>query len=756
ETLVPLVGAGVGLLHVGRDGDERFEMVAGWGADRAARSFLPGEGVAGQCAASGAMITLDQLPDDYIRIGSGLGHGRPRTALAAPLMVRGRVVAVIELASFLPFSEAQRALIEDALPVLALNLEILQRNLRTHELLMQTQMQAEELRVSEEELRSQSEALQVANEELRTSEEELRIQQDALQASNEELRLNSEALEIARAEADRRAVELDQASRYKSEFLANMSHELRTPLNSLLILSKSLADNDEGNLHPDQVESAEVVHESGAHLLALINDILDLSKVEAGKMQVAAAEIVIQNLASSLRRRFLPVAEDKGLALTIEIASDLPAEMRGDRGKLEQIIDNLVGNALKFTADGGVTVRLAHPGAAQMATVGGDPRSFLLLAVSDTGIGIDESDRQRIFRAFEQVDGASNRQFGGTGLGLTISRQLARLMGGDVLVDGSLGRGSTFSLLVPLDQGGAQPVAMPSPASPPPLRSPQAPQPPPPSTGRCRLLLVDGDAKEARTLAAILGGLDLDVVGCASGAAALDLLQAQPFNCVILAPQLPDMDGVALLQRAADSHLTLPAVIAYSADELSQDQALRLGEFTDSIVIRGTRSAERLLDEVTLLLHSVEACQGGIKPVAPATAGGAGDHHLAGKTILVVDDDMRNAFALSKVLRGKGLKVLIAQDGSKAIRQLDGQERVDLVLMDIMMPGMDGYQTMAEIRRLHRFAKLPIIALTAKAMAGDRAKCIEAGANGYMAKPVDVDRLLVMMAAHLSGGGDAR
>ncbi|MDO8607066.1 MAG: response regulator [Phaeospirillum sp.] len=752
-TLAPLVGAGVGLLHARREGFDRFEAMGNWGGSDAVRPFLPGEGVAGQCAASDTMIVLDHLPDDYIHIGSGLGHAAPRVALAAPMAVRGRVVAVIELASFTTFSDAHLVLIEEALPVLALNLEILERNLRTQDLLAQTQAQAEELHVSEEELRSQSEALQGANEELRASEEELRMQQEALQAANEELRLNGNALEAARAEADRRAVELDQAGRYKSEFLANMSHELRTPLNSLLILSRNLADNEPGNLTPDQVESATVVHESGAHLLALINDILDLSKVEAGKMRVAAAAILMDSVTAALRRRFLPIAADKGLSLTIELAGDLPAEICGDRGKLDQIINNLVGNALKFTLGGGVTVRLAHPTANDMATaeLKDDPRSFLSLSVTDTGIGIADTDRQRIFRAFEQVDGASNRQFGGTGLGLTISRQLARLMGGDVLMTSTPGKGSTFTLLVPLVQAGAAPQDQTAPTAVPPPPAPATP----PISDRHRLLLVDGDRLDAQTVTSTLGDLDLDLVHCSSGQVALDLLRSQPFDCVILDPQLSDMGGVDLLEQAADQHPNLPALIVYSAKELSQDQTLRLGEFADSIIIRGPRSAERLLDEVTLFLHSVETRLG--KKAAPVSAASESKPlHLAGRTILVVDDDMRNAFALSKVLRGKGLKVLIAQDGAKALRQLDGQDHIDLVLMDMMMPGIDGYQTMAEIRKLPRFAKLPIIALTAKAMSGDRDKCIEAGADDYMAKPVDVDGLLAMMAPYLSEVANAR
>ncbi|RAU23030.1 histidine kinase [Paramagnetospirillum kuznetsovii] len=885
DVLAPLTDAGVGLFHVRCDDGDRFEQVAAWGADGKRRSFRPGEGLAGQCAQSTTAILRDQLPDDYIRIGSLLGDASPRAALAVPIAARGRVIAVVELASFSSFTDARRGLVEEAAQVLGLNLEILERNLRTRDLLARTQVQAEELQSSEEELRSQSEALQSANEELRASEEELRMQQEALQAANEELRLKTdaledrgEALEAARAEADRRAVELDQASRYKSEFLANMSHELRTPLNSLLILSKNLADNEEGNLTEDQVESARVVHESGANLLALINDILDLSKVEAGKMTVAATDIAMEALAASIRRRFLPVAQDKSLDLTIEIAPDLPAQFRGDRGKIEQIINNLVGNALKFTAKGGVTVRLSHPAKSHLAKAvpGADPTLFLALSVTDTGIGIAEADLTRVFRAFEQVDGSSSRQYGGTGLGLTISRQLARLMGGDVSLSSQVGQGSSFTLFVPLTIGapckpcapadverdiedvakrlatmnatadrdavllvieddpvfrrivcdlaakrgfktisaadGTDGVEMARRNLPTGIvldiglpgldgwgviealrRSPETADIPvhvvsasderlrahqagavgylakpvakeqleeafarlvaTTPKGRRRILLVDGDPAATDAVIAILGNLDLDILACASGGAALALLQRHKFDGVILDLALPDMNGIDLLERAVAEKMDLPAVIVYSATELSQDETLRIREFTDSIVIRGGRSSDRLVDEVSLFLHSVEAkaAKEAAAPVVPAAA----NRRLTGRTILVVDDDMRSAFALSKVLRTKGLKVLIAQDGAKALTQLAGQDNIDLVLMDIMMPGMDGYRTMAEIRKQARFAKLPIIALTAKAMEGDKAKCLEAGANDYMAKPVDVERLVSMMMSHIPESANA-
>ncbi|CAK0773371.1 hypothetical protein CCP3SC15_470005 [Gammaproteobacteria bacterium] len=452
-SLIPLLEAGIGILHVWNEERGCFELMGSYGHSErrsAQTSFKIGEGLAGQSALEQTPILLDEIPADFIRITSGIGEAVPRVLLAAPIVSRGKVIAVLEIGTFKPFRPTQRALLDEVIPVIAANLEILTRNLRTQALLEKTQQQTEELRVSEEELRAQSDALQAANEELRqkghalevqaeelrASEEELHVQHDTIQAANKELRQKTTALEergaaleIARAEADRRAVELDTASRYKSEFLANMSHELRTPLNSLLILAKVLADNEEGNLTADQVESATVVYDSGNHLLRLINDILDLTKVEAGKMQVVASEIPLDSLTGELQRRFNPLAANRGLALRIEMGEGMPHHLHTDRSKLEQILNNLIGNAIKFTSQGGVTVRMSHPRPSpQLANLGLDPAKTIAIAVIDTGIGIAPADIERVFRAFEQVDGSASREYGGTGLGLTISQKLARLL----------------------------------------------------------------------------------------------------------------------------------------------------------------------------------------------------------------------------------------------------------------------------------------------------------------------------------------
>ncbi|KIL96830.1 Signal transduction histidine kinase [Paramagnetospirillum magnetotacticum MS-1] len=884
DFLVPLSGAGVAVFHARPGGATRFIRVAAWGlapgsdGSPGLTSFAPGEGIAGEAARSGNSIHIAAPPESWLRVASATGMGAPAAVLAVPVMSRGAALAVMEFASFTPFTDDQRAVIEAALPMLALNIEILERNLRTRDLLEESQAQAEELKASEEELRAQGEALQAANEELRVSEEELKVQQEALQSANEELRLNAEALEArglaleeARTEADRRAIEIEQASRYKSEFLANMSHELRTPLNSVLILARDLADNETGTLSDDQVESARIIHESGAHLLALINDVLDLSKVEAGKMSLDPVTIATADLAQVIRGRFGPVAADKGLEFTVESAPDLPRTMKADRGKIEQIANNLVSNAIKFTPEGGVAVRLAldHDGQA------------LALSVADTGIGILPEDRQRVFAAFEQADSSTSRQFGGTGLGLTISRRLARLMGGDITLESNGDRGSVFTLLMPL--GGPVPQPAPPPCAPePPPESIAAPQAAeeaqaeePQAEGRLllvieddpifrrvvcdmakakgfttvtaedgksgldlarlrrpcgivldiglpgmsgwevietlrrqpetrdipvhvisagderakaagmgtvghltkpvsreqinsafevllragntldrrRLLLVDGDGASRASVRETLLGLNLDITVEETGEQALKRLAEGPFDCMVLDLALPDMPGGEFLERAERTPSGLPPVIVYSRQELSQDETVRIQEFTDSIVIKGARSSERLLDEVGLFLHAVEARKSG-KSKSPTPTEPV-DGILAGRTVLLVDDDMRNAFALSKVLRTKGLKVLIAQDGTKALSQLRSRSDVDLILLDIMMPGMDGYQTMGEIRKDPRYAHLPIIALTAKAMAGDRDRCLASGADDYLTKPVDVELLRKAMAGLMTRGHHA-
>jgi len=861
--LVPLVGGGAGLFHVRQEGSGRFEPLGGYGIGGRGVLLSPtgwGEGLVGQSARQRVPIVLTDIPKDYCRIASGLGEASPRVIYVVPVLARGETVAVIEIASFASLSAEQQELIDETVPVAALTLEVLQRNLKTQELLEETRQQAEELRASQEELQIQSEELTATNEELRVKSEDLVNQAEILRGSEAELQTANEALiekgralELARRDSERRAGELGEASRYKSEFLANMSHELRTPLNSLLILSRGLADNEDGNLSGDQIESARIIHESGSHLLRLINDILDLSKVEAGKMDVFPEEVRPAVVAAAIRRRFESQAMEKGLGLTVESAPDLPPAFYADGVKIEQILTNLVGNAIKFTHQGGVGVRL-HRSDAEA----GSPDDRLLIEVADTGIGVSADKLEHIFHAFEQADGTTSRQYGGTGLGLSISRRLAELMGGSIRVESVEGRGSTFTLELPLtpmpeDLSVASDQTDPSadlsvPVIPDDrdrleegdqvilvveddesfsmvlcdlarsrgfkcvrvgdgveglgmarrllptgilldiglpgldgwavmeaLKHDPLTRPIPvhfisatndtlrglrmgaagfltkpvdrdrlnevfdrlkhfSDQGARRVLIVDDDAVSRIASATLVQDGTVDIQEAATGEAALQRLRTERFDCLILDLMLPDISGFDMLDRARAEGVPLPPVVIHSAKDLSYDETLRLRDYTDSIVIKSARSPERLLDEVTLFLHSVRA--------APAPESPPREEELAGRKILVVDDDMRNAFALSKALRNRGFSVLVAEDGIKAVAQVDLHPDLDMVLMDIMMPGMDGYAAIAEIRRRPGRAGLPILALTAKAMPGDRERCLAAGANDHVPKPIDLDRLL--------------
>ena len=465
--LMPLLGAGLGLLYLHDEPSGRLDLIGSYGlrlgADPAVR-YLPGEGLVGQCAQSRRPIELDRLPDDYLRIDSGSGSALPRHLLILPVLLRDRLIGVLEFAGFAAPTALQRQLLEQLLPTVALSLDNLGRAVRTQDLLEQTQEQADQLRVSSITMRQQQEALRESHDILQAktleleeqsqrllvSEEELRVQAEELQASNEELRLQSDtlheqkrALEALQAETAEKAHELARASQYKSEFLANMSHELRTPLNSLLILSRSLAENAGGRLDSEEVESAQIIHDAGSSLLRLINDILDLSKIEAGKMELALDDYALEDLARSLRRNFDHVARDKGLDFGVQLAEGLPARIHTDPGKLEQIVNNLLANAFKFTAAGSVQVRIGRPAAGLALPAALADQPLLAIGVTDTGIGIPADKQEKVFAAFEQVDSSTSRHYGGTGLGLSISRRMAGLLGGDIVLR-SAGRRAIF------------------------------------------------------------------------------------------------------------------------------------------------------------------------------------------------------------------------------------------------------------------------------------------------------------------------
>ena len=902
EALVPLVGGAIGLCYIQDEETGRFVLAGrfGCGGDLPdGHAFAPGEGLAGQSALSRRNLFITSVPEDYYRIGSSLGEARPKTIALLPVVSRDTTLALLEIAGFQAPTPLQKDLLEALLPVVALNLDIMTRNLKTRQLLRQTRQQAAtlaesegrlsrqaaELRDANVQLRTQTEELETQTEELQASEEELRVQQEQLRAINDQMSEKNRMLEeqtaavrAAQAEAEQRAVELTLASRYKSEFLANMSHELRTPLNSLLILAKSLAGNQEGNLNADQVESAEIIRDSGVQLLNLINDILDIAKVESGKMRLSLQDAALPGIADTVSRRFKGMARVKGLEYKVVLAPDLPEIISTDAGKVEQILNNLVGNAIKFTERGGVTVTFCRHAEGSVPNPAGIKGDVVAISVVDTGIGISDNLVDRIFLAFEQGDGASNRRYGGTGLGLSIARKLARLLGGDIYVHSAEGRGSSFTLVIPVAPGAALPpasadgepggwVAALSPtaiAVPVPddretikaadkvmlvieddrpfariiggvvrergfkcliacdgesgvalaarfrpvgivldvglpdidgwsvmerLRAQPATRTIPvhvisgsdageraralgavgfltkpvseiqigDALGRIvkadggvrRLVLADPDGDARKALAGLIEADDLEIVEARDGAAVAACLRSGPVDCLVLDVDLPG-GGTGLLETIGrDRPEGLPPLIMVSARDLNRDETTALRAFTDTIIVKSGRSDERLLNEIRLFLHSVDAKLPVGRHQSPATSGG--DPALTGRTILVVDDDMRNSFALSKVLRGRGLRVLMAQDGRKALTQLDNNPAIELVVMDIMMPGMDGYQTMREIRKEARWAALPIIAVTAKAMMGDRGKCLEAGATDYLAKPIDTDELLYLMTRYIGG-----
>ncbi|RJS95008.1 response regulator [Salinisphaera sp. Q1T1-3] len=915
--IAPLMGAGAAALlapiSAGADDDETraFHALACYGCSRPADwQVRPGEGLIGQVLVNPRPLTLDGVPSEYAAIETATGAARPRLVMIAPAEVGGHVEAVLELALFEPPSPWALELFESILPNAALALLALARGRRTRTLLAESQARTEALRESETALRRQQNAMQEANaelraqseelgaqaEELRASEEALKVQSDALQATNEELRTKQEIMsgqqeELSRmnTEARERADALARANQYKSEFLANMSHELRTPLNSLLILSRSLADNDEGNLDPEQVEAATIIHESGSNLLALINDILDLSKIEAGKMTVSPMPTAISALVRRIERDFTHVAQRKGLRFAVDVADGAPAEVVTDSGKLEQIVRNLVSNAIKFTASGEVRVEIA-PAPADIALRRTDTTADALFAVHviDQGIGIPEARLEQIFQAFEQVDASTSRHYGGTGLGLSISRELTSLLGGEIHVRSRLGEGSRFTALVarrlPIDEIGSsvsvealEPGHTGDTARPAPDTGVPSADRGDVATSRARplLLIIDDDTTFARVVRDVahqrgfdvasafdgergldiarqstpdaivldlgLPGMDgwavldrlkasartreipvhivsaaddpgqarragavgylqkpiaqadldtlftraetlsgrpaqrilvidddqdaqtaighllrreaIEITPETTGAAGLAALDTGTYDCIVLDLHLPDINGFDLLERIA-TRPNSPPVVVYSGRELSDEEVARLRAHTDSIVIKGSHAQDRLLDEISLFFHRLidddqTPTRAAGLPVAPVATPIPPDERrdLTGTTALLVDDDMRNTFALSRVLRTTGLKVLMAADGFKALDQLAANDDVAVVLMDIMMPGMDGYETIRRIRAQEAYKDLPIIALTAKAMPGDREKCLAAGADDYLTKPLDTDLLITRVEA---------
>ncbi|MFF4424276.1 HAMP domain-containing protein [Streptomyces sp. NPDC001549] len=657
-------------------------------------SFRPGEGLIGAVAEEKRMILVENTPPGYLKISSGLGEAPPAHVIVLPVLFEGKVLGVIELASFTPFTQIQKDFLSQIAEMIGTSVNTISVNSKTEMLLKQSQEMTEQLRERSDELENRQKALQAANAELEEKAELLAQQNRDIEVKNTEI-------EEARQVLEERAEQLAVSMRYKSEFLANMSHELRTPLNSLLILAKLLADNAEGNLSPKQVEFAETIHGAGSDLLQLINDILDLSKVEAGKMDVSPTRIALVQLVDYVEATFRPLTAEKGLDFSVRVSPELPATLHTDEQRLLQVLRNLLSNAVKFTDTGAVELVIRPAGADVPSAIreqlleAGSLREadadLIAFSVTDTGIGIAASKMLVIFEAFKQADGTTSRKYGGTGLGLSISREIARLLGGEIHAASEPGRGSTFTLYLPL-----HPSELP----------PQGYAPPTPGGARGELY--------RRSPAAGRPVLP----GAQAGPAAMPSVQAQPVRPALSAAEPAGQGqggGAALFRRRrkAASDLEPRTAVPGQPNVVGAED--------------GWGSADEEL------------------PVVPRTY----DFH--GEKVLIVDDDVRNVFALTSVLEQHGLAVLYAENGREGIEVLEQHDDVTVVLMDIMMPEMDGYATTSAIRRMPQFAGLPIIALTAKAMKGDREKAIDSGASDYVTKPVDPDYLLSVMEQWMRG-----
>ncbi len=849
EELAPLLGAQHGTFFLAEDhgGERRLRLIAGYGlrADKDAPiQYRIGQSLIGQVAKSKRPIVVDEVPQGYIRISSGLGDAAPANLAIMPVMFEDQVLGVVELASFTKFNAIQVAFLEQFAETLGISVNAIIANSRTDALLEESQRLTAELQARSSELQARSEELQESNADLEDKAALLATQKQDIEAKNSEI-------ERAREEIEERARQLALASQYKSQFLANMSHELRTPLNSLLILARLLAQNPGRNLTVKQVEYANVIHSAGSDLLQLINDILDLSKVEAGRMDVRTERFALAALLEDIQATFRPLTAEKGLDFEVRVADSAPDELVTDRQRLRQVLGNLVSNAVKFTERGQVTLRVTGDGHGNGDEDGSGNGTVAVFSVTDTGIGIAPENLAVIFGAFQQGDGTLSRRYGGTGLGLSIASEVSALLGGSISATSDLGHGSTFTLTVPAElpdipasltalsefddalvhgrplpdqsrtggMGGARPdaidhlravtsraTAIAATAADEAVRGdadgpgtaqergpgklgahdtngsagPPGFQGRPGSAGEAgpdagpgsqdRQVMVFEPAGGglltllAHSAVSDLAQLDATVrvsTATAPGQGAA-MLAAEPFWCVVVDLGMPA--ALEFLDQVRDKpELREIPVLAHAAGQ--QDHGVRslaatLGAGYPSLEL--LPSLDDLRERITL--HLSVPKPGQVPPFvaeAPGPAGAAAtaasrltalpDHPaLRGKHVLVIDDDARNVFAITSTLELHGLLVTQASDGRRGIEALRAAPEIDLILMDVMMPGMDGYATMAAIRQMPRFGRLPIIAVTARAMPGDREKSLAAGANDYVTKPVDTDELLSCMERWLS------
>jgi len=877
--LAPLVNAQQGtvyqMLTDATDAAPALSLLAGYAiGDKQAKRIQVGHGLVGQCATEKQRILLTKVPRTYTKVNSSLGAALPKNIVVLPVLFEGETKAVIELSSLQPFTATHLTFLEQLTQSIGVVLNTIEATMRTENLLQQSQQLTIELQTRQTEL-------QQTNQELASKAKQLAEQNVEVERKNKEV-------EQARRALEEKAAELALTSKYKSEFLANMSHELRTPLNSILILGQQLAENTAGNLSTKQVDFARNIHSAGTDLLTLINDILDLSKIESGTVTVEAEEITFAALRDSVERTFHHLAEAKSLLFHVHIDNSLPRSFTSDPKRLQQILKNLLSNAFKFTSYGEVKMRVQpiSSGWSVDHPILRFAQSAVAIEVTDTGIGIAPEKQKLIFEAFQQADAGTSRKYGGTGLGLAISRELATLLGGEIRLVSTPGQGSTFTLFLPLTYTGPA-RAVTTPAAFAPAASTTTSTLPVLAVAKAEevvaddredvregdnvLLIVDDDAHYARVLlglardkgfkgivanrgqAAIslakqyrptaitldvflpdmLGwtvlnslkldpttrhipvqmlsveeerqhGLshgafaylvkpatteeleeaferirsyvaphrkrllviedndieresivellqhdDIEIAAVGTGAQALQRLRAEPFDCSVVDLRLPDMTGFELLEHMReDAALHNLPVVVFTGKELSDDEESRLKAVAKSVVLKDVQSPERLFDETALFLHRVVAELPEAKRQLLDRLHGSNEV-LQNRKVLVVDDDARNIFALTTVLENQQMEVVSATNGRQAIDLIRETPDLSVVLMDIMMPEMDGYETMREIRRYPEFRTLPILALTAKAMKGDREKCLQAGASDYIAKPVNTDQLLSLLRVWL-------
>ncbi|MBW8910567.1 MAG: response regulator, partial [Sphingomonas sp.] len=709
------------------------------------------EGLVGQAAADKRPILLKNAPADFVRIGSGLGHAAPANVNILPALFEDDVKAVIELASFSEFNETHQSFLDQLMESVGIVLNTIAATMRTEGLLKQSQLLTQELQARQTELTTKQEELHATNEELQEKAQLLENEKRQVEAKNLEI-------DMARRAVEEKAEQLALTSKYKSEFLANMSHELRTPLNSLLILSKLLADNPQGNLNEKQTEFARTIHSAGSDLLSLINDILDLSKIESGTVSIELGDMPMNSLKQHMERTFRQLAADKSLEFRVEFEGALPGAIRTDEKRLQQVVLNLLSNAFKFTAHGSVTlaVRNATSGWSTNHPVLRNADGVVEIAVTDTGIGIPKDKQKLIFEAFQQADGTTSRKYGGTGLGLSISREIARLLGGELQVRSTPGTGSTFTLFVPTqaiapaaisgggataryDNSGANvPNALPAPMEVTDDRDGIGDAP--------FVLIVEDDAAFASILLDVAHEAGLKGVISTAGAGTLNMVRKMQLNAITLDLGLSDIDGFVLLDLLKHDPQTMriPIHVISGADRLAEAQAL------GAVGVTEKPATTRQLKDVFSALAELARNQphnpsltlidrDGTSPSPRAVP------ELAGAKILIVDDDIRNIYSLTSVLESYNVEVLHAERGQDGIVILEQTPGIDIALIDIMMPEMDGYETMQQIRHRPNLADLPLIAVTAKAMKGDRQKCLDAGASDYIAKPVDIELLLALL-----------